>query len=186
MEMEEIDLGELFSYFLQKIYIIIIAVLVCLICGLTYTVFLKEPLYKSDVNVIVVSKEKENASALQSEIIANQKLAVHKDDYILIREPDQLYEYMKEIVDIKLGPESRKKVWKEIKGNNNEGTRYIRCLALDVDNQKYIIDVDKMLLRQFDEEELKREDRDFIPYKELLSEELINYRCRKENRYKGR
>lgn len=75
MEMEEIDLGELFSYFVQRIYIIIIAVLVCLICGITYTVFLKEPLYKSDVNVIVVSKEKETASALQSEIIANQKLA---------------------------------------------------------------------------------------------------------------
>ena len=75
MEMEEIDLGELFSYFLQRIYIIIIAVLVCLICGLTYTVFLKEPLYKSDVNVIVVSKEKETSSALQSEISANQKLA---------------------------------------------------------------------------------------------------------------
>ena len=75
MEMEEIDLGELFSYFLQRIYIIIIAVLVCLICGLTYTVFLKEPLYKSDVNFIVVSKEKENAAALQSEITANQKLA---------------------------------------------------------------------------------------------------------------
>ena len=74
MEMEEIDLGELFSYFLQKIYIIIIAVLVCLICGLTYTVFLKEPLYKSDVNLIIVNKDN-NSSALQSEIIVNQKLA---------------------------------------------------------------------------------------------------------------
>ena len=75
MEMEEIDLGELFSYFVQRIYIIIIAVLVCLICGITYTVFLKEPLYKSDVNVFVVSNEKETSSALQSEISANQKLA---------------------------------------------------------------------------------------------------------------
>ena len=78
-----------------------------------------------------------------------------------------IYEYMKEIVDINLGPESRKKVWKEIRGNNNEATRYIRCLVLDVDNQKYIIDADKMLLRSFDEEELKRKDTDFIPYKEL-------------------
>ena len=74
MEMEEIDLGELFSYFIQRIYIIIIAVLVCLICGITYTVFLKEPLYKSDVNVILVSKNSQSSS-LQSEIAANQKLA---------------------------------------------------------------------------------------------------------------
>lgn len=32
--------------------------------------------------------------------IAETKLAVHKDDYILIREPDQLYEYMKEMKQV--------------------------------------------------------------------------------------
>lgn len=32
--------------------------------------------------------------------IASQKLAHHKDDYILIREPDQLYEYMKEMKQV--------------------------------------------------------------------------------------
>lgn len=38
------------------------------------------------------------AAQIQSIVaIANQKLAIHKDDYILIREPDQLYEYMKEM-----------------------------------------------------------------------------------------
>lgn len=87
-----------------------------------------------------------------------------------------LYEYMKEIVDIKLGPEARKKVWKEITGKTLEETRYIRCLVLDINNQKYIIDVDEMLLRSFDEEELKKQDRNFIPYKELLNENVSNYR----------
>lgn len=80
-----------------------------------------------------------------------------------------LYEYIKEIVDIKLGPEARKKVWKEIKGSSHEETRYLRCLVLEVEEQKYIIDDDKMLLRKFDTEELKKEDREFIPYKELLA-----------------
>lgn len=75
MEMEEIDLGELFSYFVQRIYIIFIAVLACLILGLSYTLFIKEPLYKSDVNVIIVSKDKNSNSSLQNEITANQKLA---------------------------------------------------------------------------------------------------------------
>lgn len=99
-----------------------------------------------------------------------------------------LYEYMKEIVDIKLGPETRKKVWKEIKGKTHEETRYIRCLVLDVENQKYIIDVDQMLLRPFDEEELKKEDRSFIPYKELLNEDVSNYRRRQlyNGLYNGR
>lgn len=75
MEMEEIDLSELFSYFMQRIYIIFAAVIICLVGGLAYTVFLKEPLYRSDVNVIVVSKENQTPTTLQSEITANQKLA---------------------------------------------------------------------------------------------------------------
>lgn len=75
MEMEEIDLSELFSYYMQRIYIIFAAVIICLVGGLTYTLFLKEPLYRSDVNVIVVSKESETPNTLQSEITANQKLA---------------------------------------------------------------------------------------------------------------
>ena len=77
-----------------------------------------------------------------------------------------LYEYMKEIVDIKLGPESRKKVWKKLNGNNKE-TRYIRCLVIDVNNEKYMLDVDEMLLRTFNEEELTKKDSAFIPYKDL-------------------
>ena len=78
-----------------------------------------------------------------------------------------LYEYMKEIVDIKLGPEARKKIWKKLKGKDDRETRYIRCLVLDIDNQRYLLDVDKAILRDFDEEELHREDPEFIPYKEL-------------------
>lgn len=75
MEMEEIDLAELFDYFFRRAYIIIITALVFLVGGLTYTVFLKEPLYKSDVNVIIVNKNSQSSSSLQSEIAANQKLA---------------------------------------------------------------------------------------------------------------
>ena len=78
-----------------------------------------------------------------------------------------LFEYMKEIIDIKLGPESRKKVWKKLDGNDNKATRYIRCLVLDINNQKYIIDVDRRELRTFDEEEFKRDNPEFIPYKDL-------------------
>lgn len=73
MEMEEIDLTELFDYFLKRAYIIVITALVFLVVGLTYTVFLKEPLYKSDVNIILVSKNSQSSS-LQSDLAANQKL----------------------------------------------------------------------------------------------------------------
>lgn len=82
-----------------------------------------------------------------------------------------LFEYMKEIVDIKLGPESRKKVWKKIEGKDDKSTRYIRCLVLDVDNEKYLIDVDKRLLRAFNEEEFTKQNAEFIPYKDLSRDE---------------
>ena len=74
MEMEEIDLTELFDYFLKRALYIVIAAVVCLVLGLTYTLFLKEPKYKSDVNVIIVNKELQ-ATSLQSDLAANQKLA---------------------------------------------------------------------------------------------------------------
>lgn len=74
MEMEEIDLTELFDYFLKRALYIFITVIACLVIGLTYTIFLKEPKYKSDVNVIIVNKDKQTTS-LQSDLAANQKLA---------------------------------------------------------------------------------------------------------------
>ena len=70
--MEEIDLMELLSYFLEKSKIIIITVLVCLLCGLVYKGFIKDAMYKSDVSVVLVSK---NSSMSQNDIMVNQKLA---------------------------------------------------------------------------------------------------------------
>ena len=75
-------------------------------------------------------------------------------------------------------------MWKEIRGENNQQSRYIRCLILNINDQKYIIDVDKRIIRLFDEAELEKQDREFIPYKELLSEGLLNFRRR--NGYDGR
>ena len=78
-----------------------------------------------------------------------------------------IYEYMKEIIDIRLGPEGRKKVWKKLRGEDEKSTRYVRCLVLNIDNQSYIIDVDAITVRPFDEKEFEQEDPVFIPYKRL-------------------
>ena len=78
-----------------------------------------------------------------------------------------LFEYIKEIVDIKLGPEARTKVWKELKGIDNKSTRYIRCLEIDILGTKYLIDVDKAEIRPFDEKEFDNPDSEFMPYKDL-------------------
>lgn len=66
----------------------------------------------NDKNIIKKSKTVTNRTSIKSGgnnlaaqiqsivAMANQKLAIHKDDYILIREPDQLYEYMKEMKQV--------------------------------------------------------------------------------------
>lgn len=78
-----------------------------------------------------------------------------------------IFEYIKEVVDVSLGSDRREKIWKKLEGETNHSTRYIRCLVLNVDNQKYLIDVDKKELRLFDEKEFEKRDPNFIRYKAL-------------------
>ncbi len=55
-----------------------------------------------------------------------------------------IYEFIKEIVDTKIGTKSRRKAWKEVE-NISEGTgkRYTRCLLVTIHDTEYIIDVTK-------------------------------------------
>ncbi len=92
-------------------------------------------------------------------------ISILKEDFNI--DSQGLFEYMKEIVDIKLGPDTRTKLWKRIEGKNDAETRYMRCLVVDIDNNKYLIDSEEKVLRTFDESELKAEDASFIPYKDF-------------------
>lgn len=94
-----------------------------------------------------------------------------------------LYECLKEIIDIKLGPDKRDKPWKKIK-DDNENVRHIRCLILKVDNNEYIIDVEEGILRPFDIKEFEKDEPEFIPYKNLTNEDLVKYRVQND-RYDG-
>lgn len=76
MENEEINLNELLGFFIKKLWLIGIIVIAVLVVGLSYSIFIKKPLYNSDVSLILVNKKAgETASALQSDILVNQKLA---------------------------------------------------------------------------------------------------------------
>ena len=78
-----------------------------------------------------------------------------------------IFEYLKEIVDIRLGQSKREKIWKKIEGNTKESTRYIRCLVITIENQKFLIDVDEKILRPFSEEEVMKKRTNFVPYNDL-------------------
>lgn len=86
-----------------------------------------------------------------------------------------IFEYMKEIVDMKLGPESRKKVWKKLEGTDDKATRYIRCLLIDAGNKMFLIDGDAGVIREFKEEEFSVENASFIPFKGLSHDEDERY-----------
>lgn len=131
--------------------------------------------HKSEHAIKKIGSEIENShtknSHDNSQIEENDDIVFLKNAVEILKEKgldsQGIFEYMKEIVDINLGPESRKKVWKKIEGKNNEEIRYTRCLAIDIDNQKYIVDVDTKEVRPFDEEELLGDNAKYIPYKEL-------------------
>lgn len=93
-----------------------------------------------------------------------------KEDYNL--DSAGIYEYLKEIVDTKMGARFRKKVWKEVENDPGIGTRYTRCLIVTINDIPYMIDVTKdnpsEIFQRFDEKELEEQSSKFIPYKELV------------------
>ena len=126
MEMDEIDLGELISHFIERLYIVFIAIIVCLAVGLVYTVFIKKPLYKSDVNIIVVNKEK-NTTTLQNEITANQKLAATYRELIGSRR------VLKQVINNLNLDYSYAKLNKMISTENINGTEILRITVASKD-----------------------------------------------------
>lgn len=73
--MEEIDLKEMFTYYWKKKFIIIGLTLLVLALGLGYSIFLKTPMYQSEVTIILVSDTKNASSEMtQIDITMNQKL----------------------------------------------------------------------------------------------------------------
>lgn len=69
--MEEINLKELFSYFLSKIWIVILTLIIALLTMYTYNTYIQIPLYKSTTSLILVSK---NGEITQNDVTLNQKL----------------------------------------------------------------------------------------------------------------
>lgn len=74
--MEEINLHELFDYFKERIMLFLVVLLVAVVCGSFYSVFLKTPLYKSNTTIILVSEDGKttNQSYSSSDVQLNKSL----------------------------------------------------------------------------------------------------------------
>lgn len=73
--MEEINLKELFKYFLGKWLIILITVIAIVLIGSIYSNFIKKPMYKSTTKIVLVrTNESDSNSITQNDVTLNQKL----------------------------------------------------------------------------------------------------------------
>lgn len=75
--MEEINLKDLFNYFLSKVFIVIITFSVAILTSVIYSEFIKVPMYKSSATVVLASSGENNNGnngITQNDITINQKL----------------------------------------------------------------------------------------------------------------
>ncbi len=71
-KMEELNLGEMLSYFKNKLLFIIIVTSLFFILGISYSVYLKTPMYRSTSTIIIATPE--GLSGENSDLTLNQKL----------------------------------------------------------------------------------------------------------------
>lgn len=74
--MEELDLKELFSYYIKKLPIIILTTILALLIGYLYVEEFQVPMFNGTTTIILVEKNegKENTTVTQSDLTVNEKL----------------------------------------------------------------------------------------------------------------
>lgn len=85
--------------------------------------------------------------------------------------PAGIFEFMKEIIDTKIGARARKKIWTEVQTAPGTGKPYTRCLIVKIDDIDYVIDVTKdspdEIFRKLDPTEISGPNPKFIPFSQM-------------------
>ncbi|MBR3362383.1 MAG: hypothetical protein IKG40_00485 [Bacilli bacterium] len=130
--METINYKELISFFISKIYLVILFVLIFTGLGYLYFAHVQTPLYQSSTNVILVSEQKENTT--QSDLNMNHQLV---STYSEIIKNNSVLD--KVIKNLNLNTTSEK-LAKKIKVSAVNNTEIIKIEVLDKSpKQAYII-----------------------------------------------
>lgn len=144
--MEEINLQELFKFFVSKIKYIILAVELCLIAGFCYVQFFLTPMYHSSTTLILVSDNSQQSSqAIQSEVTLNKNLVATYSE--IVKSRAVLSQVAKELnLSEDVGSLSRK-----INVSSVENTEIIKIQVSDEDNkqaQKIADETAKVFMKQ--------------------------------------
>ena len=128
--MGEINIKDLFNFFISKIKIIGIIVGVFVILGVLYVKFLQVPMYHSATTLILVSdNNNNNSAAMQSDINLNKNLVSTYSE--IVKSRTVLKKVKKELkLDMSI-----KELSKQIEVTSVENTEIIRIEVSDEDNK---------------------------------------------------
>lgn len=128
--MEEINIKDLFNFFISKIKIIGIIVGLFVILGVLYVKFLQVPMYHSATTLILVSdNNNNNSAAMQSDINLNKNLVSTYSE--IVKSRTVLKQVKKELkLDMSI-----KELSKQIEVTSVENTEIIRIEVSDEDNK---------------------------------------------------
>ncbi len=144
--MEEINLKELFNYFISKITILVIIVLLVIILGNIYSLFIKTPLYQSTTKLVLVSESNAATGITQGDVQLNSNLVTTYTEIIKSRDIVN-----KVIKNLDLDDETTESLTKKISVSTTTNTQTISIRVSDPDNNKAKVISDE-LARVFSEE----------------------------------
>ena len=129
--MEEINLEELFKFFIFKIKFIGWSVGVCLVLGFIYVQFLLTPMYHSSTTLILVSNNnQQNSATLQSEVNLNKNLVTTYSEIVKSRS------VLSQVIDKLDLDDTTEELSKRITVSSVEDTEIIKIQVSDKNNKE--------------------------------------------------
>ena len=141
--MEELDLKDLFKYYLNKLPIIIFITLLFSILGYCYNEYLQVPMYQGKTTIVLVQNE--DKAMTQTEITINEKLISTYCEIIISR---NVLEKVIEKLNLKT---THEKLKEQINVTKISDTYLIEITVSDLDNEQAAL-IANRLAREFQKE----------------------------------
>ena len=128
--MEEINLTELFNYFVKKCLIIIFITMAFAFGGIIYGAFVKTPLYQSSTTVILISESSNEQSLTNNDVQLNKNLVPTYSEIVKSRK------IVNETIDNLSLEYSYSELSKKITVSSLNDTQIIKITVTDEDKEK--------------------------------------------------
>ena len=129
MEAEELDLRKLFDMFWNKKYQIIVIVLLFLVMGTVYTMFLVKPVYSSSTSLLLAGSQNAETTITTTDITINNKLI---STYSELIKSKSVIRKVKSSLGLDLSEDAIKKM---IKVDAIDSTDLIQITVTNADNE---------------------------------------------------